>query len=804
LKKADSDFGVSIIIPVFNKVEYTEKCLDAIARNTSVERYEVVIVDNGSTDGTKDFLERLDGDVKVITNRSNHGFARACNQGATASEGKYLLFLNNDTVPKEGWLGAMIDAVRSEPDIGIVGSKLVYPDGAIQHAGVVFHRRNGVIIHIYKGFNGDHPGVNYLRDYNAVTGACLLIPKDLFSNLDGFCEEFIAGYEDLDLCLRAKTEGYRVVYQPKSELVHFEEVTRQELPSHGIADSQLLLKRNPLPDDAEEKAKEDGYALKLLEGGQIGYVPLVAGVPAEDEKQRRPREDRQRKVRGSHGGKRPKKEHQKKRSDRIAIIRGPKLNKWEMQNYEPLCEEFEITAYGTTSNDFDIAKIDIPIIQLPSEPDNPACMIGLEEHLADKDIIYTADITWGFSLQAINVKEKYGNKVVCLEWENIPFGYENYETIRTIKGRVIDRADHFIAVTRRAKEALLLEGVPEERIDIIPMGIDVKRFTPRIDEKNEDRKDIGLGVEDILILFIGRLVWEKGIYDLVHAARMVLGDPSISKLPVKFLVVGKGPELVGVRDRVIRLGISDRFKFIIEYPYEKMHRLHNLTDIFVLPSISTRDWQEQFGMVLVESMACGKPVVSTLSGSIPEVVGDAGVLVQPHDPLTLSNALKNLILDRDRREDLGKMARTRAVDKFNSEKVANAVKGVFERLLARNELEEGFQGIYDEGVNLWNQERKEEGFHKIYEVFQENPQDRRFLEILVKMASDLDRAEVGERCLRAYLKLHPANIEVLLLMANNLISQGKLDEAQEEIEKVTLFDPGNKEALGLKKQTVNG
>jgi glycosyltransferase involved in cell wall biosynthesis len=103
-------------------------------------------------------------------------------------------------------------------------------------------------------------------------------------------------------------------------------------------------------------------------------------------------------------------------------------------------------------------------------------MEGLEDNLASSDLVYTADITYEFSAQAVTAKKKYGCKVVCLEWENIPFNHEEHDVIRRIKDMVRFGADHFIAVTERAKEALLIEGIAEDKIDVVPMGIDLDRF----------------------------------------------------------------------------------------------------------------------------------------------------------------------------------------------------------------------------------------------------------------------------------------------------------------------------------------
>lgn len=365
---------------------------------------------------------------------------------------------------------------------------------------------------------------------------------------------------------------------------------------------------------------------------------------------------------------------------RVAILRGPNLNSWEMQNYEPLCKSFDITSYTTNQPSFDITHIKIPIVKLPPHPENPAYMIGLEAELLDKDIIYTADITWIFTSQAALMKQKFGKRIVALEWENIPFAYEENEQTREMKQFNRQMVDHFVAVTERAKEALILEGVPEEKISVIPMGIDTDRFRPDEESVPGSRRVLGIGKREKVILFTGRLVWEKGIYDLLYAARLVSLDSRLRNENIRFIVIGKGPESEGVRNRVRELGVAHLFTFIESYPYHKMHEMFNMADIFVLPSISTRSWKEQFGMVLIEAMACGLPVISTHSGSIPEVVGDAGILVQSNDPGALSGAIVKLLQDDILRRELSIKGRERAINEFDSQKIAHRFGLLFEEL----------------------------------------------------------------------------------------------------------------------------
>lgn len=218
---------VSIIIPVFNRLEFTEKCLAALSRTTQEGSYELIVIDNGSTDGTADFLKKQNMISHVVMNPTNLGFAKACNQGAEAAHGDYLLFLNNDTEPQAGWLDSLIRIIHPNPAIGAVGSKLLYPDGTIQHAGVVLvdDKKTGdplVGKHIYRGNQPDFPEANIPFCYQALTAASLLVRRSAFVDAGGFDEHYWNGYEDVDLCLRLRQLGHLIVYTPQSVLVHHE------------------------------------------------------------------------------------------------------------------------------------------------------------------------------------------------------------------------------------------------------------------------------------------------------------------------------------------------------------------------------------------------------------------------------------------------------------------------------------------------------------------------------------------------------------------------------------------------------
>ena len=139
-----SDCQASIIIPAWNHWDYTYRCLQSVLANTEGVAYEVIVVDNGSSDRTDEVLKKSEN-IIVLRNRSNEGYVLACNQGAQAARGEYLVFLNNDTEPQPGWLRGLVDVAEKDQTVGAVGAKLVYPDGTLQEAGgIIFSDGRGL------------------------------------------------------------------------------------------------------------------------------------------------------------------------------------------------------------------------------------------------------------------------------------------------------------------------------------------------------------------------------------------------------------------------------------------------------------------------------------------------------------------------------------------------------------------------------------------------------------------------------------------------------------------------------------
>lgn len=215
---------ISIVIPVFNKWKYTYNCIESLKENIKNISFEVIVVDDGSNDETKLMINNIKN-IIYVKNEKNLGFVGSCNAGAKKAKGQYVVFLNNDTYIKKNWLNALWNTFQNNKNIGLVGSKLIYPDGKLQEAGgIVWKNKNAW--NYGRMQNPNSFEFNYLKDVDYCSGASIMIPKDIFEKLDGFDTIFSPGFfEDTDIAFRVRQLGLRTVYQPKSELFHFEGVS---------------------------------------------------------------------------------------------------------------------------------------------------------------------------------------------------------------------------------------------------------------------------------------------------------------------------------------------------------------------------------------------------------------------------------------------------------------------------------------------------------------------------------------------------------------------------------------------------
>jgi len=211
---------VSIVIPAHGGAGTLHKCLRAVAETADVP-YEVIIVDDEASAAAKSVLRGVTG-ARVVVNDKNLGYLHSVNRGAALALGQYIVLLNDDTEPQARWLSALVGRAESAPDVGIVASKLLYPGGGLQEAGGIVWSDGGA--HNFgRGHDQGAPEFNYVREVDYGSAAALLVRAEVWELAGGFDERFAPGYwEDVDLCFTAKGNGWRVLYEPKAEVVHFE------------------------------------------------------------------------------------------------------------------------------------------------------------------------------------------------------------------------------------------------------------------------------------------------------------------------------------------------------------------------------------------------------------------------------------------------------------------------------------------------------------------------------------------------------------------------------------------------------
>ena len=275
----------SIIIPVFNQATHTLNCLRALAEHPPQLACEILVLDDGSSDLTAQWMAQIDG-LHFHRRSQNGGFIATCNEGAQHARGEFLVFLNNDTVPQPGWLEALIGTFHTHPDAGLVGAQLLYPDGRLQEAGgVVF--ADGSAWSYGRFESPQDPRYASLREADYCSGAALAIRRGLFETVGGFDARYApAYYEDTDLAFAVRAAGKRVLYQPASRVLHLEGITSgtdlntgpkaYQVRNRGVFEQKWrpVLAGHPGPDQTPSPA--------LLHAGQRQILVVDESLPQPD------------------------------------------------------------------------------------------------------------------------------------------------------------------------------------------------------------------------------------------------------------------------------------------------------------------------------------------------------------------------------------------------------------------------------------------------------------------------------------------------------------------------------------------
>ncbi len=385
---------------------------------------------------------------------------------------------------------------------------------------------------------------------------------------------------------------------------------------------------------------------------------------------------------------------------RLALLKGNRFAPWHLQAFN-LLPDTEVVAFRAESeiqqvfegqDDGSAAFVVEPIyfdtqagpalarmknIFLTRYREREPRIVPFSERLRGFDVIHTWELFSDWTAQALEARERFGIPVAVMVWDNIPFNMERDAERRRLKERAVAAADVFIVHTERSRRMLEMEQVPANKIVTIDPGVDTRAFSPG----PRDRAALGLRDDEFVILFVGWMLPRKGIDFLVLALHELIRDPALAKLKFRLAVVGTGPGRDRVERLLARTKLTARCSFLGSVTYDRMPAAFRAADVFVLPSIATPEWQEQFGMAIIEAMSCGVPVVTTLSGAIPEVTGDCAALCQPNDFVSLYQAIKDLALNPEKRRAMGEASRKHALTRFTLEGFAKNLAAIYAPLV---------------------------------------------------------------------------------------------------------------------------
>lgn len=393
-----------------------------------------------------------------------------------------------------------------------------------------------------------------------------------------------------------------------------------------------------------------------------------------------------------------------KKNVKVALIRGNSLNEWEGKSWEHLESDIEVTGFCAQKNLYALKNLSFPITQLTTSTDNTVThlfssyiqaqfqrMSSLKDALVSFTIAHTAEIYHYYTYQAVQAKQKNKNlKVVVTVWDN-SFGRFEYNYTSRLKNpprfwqhkinhvinEVVKGADYFLPVTNYSRALLTEYGVPDSKMEIITPAV--------VKEEREELnpeiifKELEIPSTAEVYIMVNRLVKEKGVYDVLYAFKMYRRELKEVTNNKVLLIIGKGPEQENMQRLVKEWGLETQIKFVSYLSNDKVKQIYKKAKCLMLGSYATPLWQEQFGFVLAEAIINQCPVVAAGSGAIPEVVENAGILVQPSQPVDFCKALQQL----DDKEIVKQLKQNciRVKDKFEVNQFRKRLVEVYKKIL---------------------------------------------------------------------------------------------------------------------------
>ncbi|MEG3926593.1 glycosyltransferase [Microcoleus sp. T3_D1] len=663
----DNGPSVTVIIPTKNQLKLLKACLDSL-ETTTYKNYQVAVIDNESDDPkTLEYLNQLTCQVLRIKNPGGKfSFAAINNRAAEQVDSEYVLFLNNDTeVINPRWLSQIVGYAQI-PAVGAVGARLLYPDGRIQHAGVIHGLHHGLAGHAFKLMNSENRG--YLsqamvtRNYSAVTAACMITPRQLFLELGGFDEEnFAVAYNDADYGYRLLERGYRCVYCPDAELLHKEGTSRgfTDNPQEVAAFRRKYAGKNDSFYSPHLSLEDEYFHIQPRrvfmkeEGSATDYVTDV--IDKEE-------------VKFNDSGLLVAEAENLIHPIRVLMcsnsldFTGAPLHQYEIA--------VKLAAEGVIKP-IVLCVTDGPLRQAYEQQgievivrDNPL------EHIYQRDAYDEAIRSFSTEIESLKVDAIYANTlenffvIDAARQIGIPAVWNVHESEpwqtyfnrfgSEIAARALEcfRFPYKVIFVADATRDRYLPLNSHHNFTVIHNGLDLSKLE---NSENSElaRKTLGVAAEDVVILLLGTVCERKGQQDLVQALSL-LPDKWHNK--IRCFIVGDRPSIYSnkLAELVGELPEELRQRVTVVPETGETGKYYKAADIFVCTSRV-----ESFPRVILEAMACDLPIITTPVFGIKEQVrpGINGLFYTPDRPEELAASLHSLLEDKSLRQRLAENAK---------------------------------------------------------------------------------------------------------------------------------------------------
>ena len=684
-----SDRLVSIIIPSKDKLEWISACLASILDRTTYPNYEILLVDTGSTQaGVLDYYRELESNprFRLIRYTGPFNYSAANNLGASMARGSFLLFLNNDTRILNGdWLDELV-GWGEQPGVGVVGGKLMRPDGTIQHAGLVLGLA-GHASHVYDGYRPpvDSPfgSADWYRNYLAVTGACMLVSREVFEASGGYDTRYRIGYSDIEFCLRVVRSGYQVVYTPFAALLHNEGETR----GLGLPPSDVLraafhflpvlrsgdpnfnpnlsyLSRKPQPVCQPEESRQEHVERILLHYGLVSIARYGSGFmdgfqarhPATewplfplDSLDAHPRPEGRRLLLVSH-------DFSQSGAPRVLF----KLALY-LQDHGYTVRVLSPTD-GPLKESYLQAGIDAQVIDGLLED----ARLLLERLAAHDFLLANTILSW----RAVHAARALGKPAIW--WIHEAEAGRDLARFREPVASAFTAARRVVFPVQYTAN-LYSPFIAAGNFETIHPGID-------LDAGNAaSQPPPGQDTRTFKLVAVGSIEPRKG-QDLLLKALVKLPPEIRQHVTCTFIGRPLDPAYGEKLSRMVARLRLQGVEFTGELPSQMVHSYLLASDVFLLPSRG-----ESLPVALLEAMALGKAVIAASVGGVPEVLeGGCGLSFPAGDVRALADQIAHLYNDRSAVSLLGERARRAVQERFTFEAFAR-------RMLTL--VEEAFQPV---------------------------------------------------------------------------------------------------------------